>query len=67
MKSLFKTHCHCCSKKIIIFTENRYHNHGAYSCNDCIPKDCGFRNGVDEAFETDIIDKFKKIFKRRER
>lgn len=56
-KEIFLTKCDC-GKRIAVLVERQYFNHGAYTCNDCIPKNYGLRNGIDESRETDLFDEF---------
>lgn len=57
-KQIFLTKCGYCGKRIAVMVENDYKAHGGYTCNDCVPEDRGLRNGIDEALETDLFDKY---------
>lgn len=61
MKEIFLTKCYECNKRIAILTEKEFHKHECYTCNDCVPKNSASRNGIDEAYETDMFDEIKNI------
>lgn len=55
---LYFLKCNDCNKEIAIYSDsaNKY-----FTCNNCIPKNCAARNGIDEAFETDLYDEYPKV------
>lgn len=55
-KSIFLTKCGSCGKRIAVMVESDDKVHGGYTCNNCVPKNSSMRNGIDEAFETDLFD-----------
>lgn len=55
-EEIFLTKCYRCGKRIAVKVPKCKCSHGAYSCNDCVPKNNGVRNGIEEALETDLFD-----------
>lgn len=58
-KQIFLTKCYCCGKRIAVMVDKNRFCNGAYSCNNCVPENSCARNGIDEACETDLFDKYK--------
>lgn len=58
MKKIFLTKCYQCGKRVAVKVNKKNFKHYIYTCNDCVPKNCSSRNGIDEALETDLFDEF---------
>lgn len=55
---LYFLKCCECNKDIVIYSDSP--NKG-FTCNNCTPKNCAARNGIDEAFETDLYDEYPRV------
>lgn len=68
---IVKTKCHICGNEIFMQvpkTVAEYNRH-SFSCNDCIPTDSAFRNGIEESMYTEFpltykIRKMKELSKK---
>lgn len=47
----YSTNCIYCNKGIVVETKLKKK---IYSCNSCISEDSAARNGIDEAYETEV-------------